>query len=86
MNDFGIMIPNVITPNGDDQNQYFKIVEEIPSQWHLRIFNRYGKLIFESEDYQQDWDGGNVPDGAYFFHLKNKDDLKQYKGVINVIR
>ena len=58
-----IYFPNVFSPNGDADNQYFypkgKNVEIISS---LRIYDRWGNLIFENENFEpndnsQGWDG-----------------------------
>jgi len=34
------------------------------------IFNRWGRIVYKSSDYQNDWDGGDLPDGVYFYVLK----------------
>lgn len=36
----------------------------------LHIFNRWGRIVYTSGDYQNDWDGGKLPDGVYFYVLK----------------
>lgn len=36
----------------------------------LVIFNRWGRVVYESSNYQNDWDGGSLPDGTYFYVLK----------------
>jgi len=33
----------------------------------VTIFNRWGTQVFHSDDYQNDWDGGDVSDGVYFY-------------------
>lgn len=33
----------------------------------LTIFNRWGRIVYKSDDYKNDWDGGNLPDGTYFY-------------------
>ncbi|MEZ4938402.1 MAG: PKD domain-containing protein [Crocinitomicaceae bacterium] len=88
-----IMIPNAFTPNGDGTNdQLFPIILDVDS-FEFRIFNRYGKLIYQSETYGDKWDGRYngkiVPDGVYVYQLKYVDLNKiphQKYGHITVLR
>ncbi len=53
----------------------------------LVIFNRFGRKVFESDNYHNDWDGGNLPDGTYFYVLKCqgfKDKKVVYKGSVTI--
>ena len=54
-------VPNVITMNGDGVNDEF-IIRNIEDydRVHVQIFNRWGNLVFESTDYQNDWKGEDV--------------------------
>jgi gliding motility-associated-like protein len=67
-------LPNVITPNGDGQNDTFRpfpyrFVESI----EMVIYNRWGQVVFETSDPDIGWDGTHkdagirVPDGVYFY-------------------
>lgn len=54
----------------------------------LVIFNRWGRIVYQSKDYKNDWDGGNLPDATYFYVLKCHG-LKQdanYKGSVMIFR
>ena len=67
---------------GDDKplNAYYE-------KTHLVIFNRLGRKVYESYDYKNDWDGGNLPDGTYFYVLKCqgfKDKNVVYKGSVTI--
>jgi gliding motility-associated-like protein len=84
----------VITPNDDGKNDWFTIncIYDLPNM--LSIYNRYGGLEFEMEDYDNSWQGrdqeGNVlSDGGYHWVLQvsypNGDD-KIYSGTVSVIR
>lgn len=80
-------IPNVITPNGDGVNDYlkFKGLEALGSN-SISIFNRWGKKLFEQENYKNDWNGAGHNDGTYFFILTvpgAKPDT--YKGHFQII-
>ena len=53
-----ITVPNVFTPNGDLKNDLFKpVLSFIPSEYHLIITDRQGRIIFETKDYNASWDG-----------------------------
>ena len=61
-------------------NVYYKSTE-------LVVFNRWGRTVYHSNDYQNDWDGGGLSDGTYFYVLKCKG-LKeeiQYQGSVMII-
>lgn len=49
--------PNAFTPNGDEQNDYFKVEGKFVAKGRLQIFNRWGEQIYETNDIQQGWDG-----------------------------
>ena len=54
----------------------------------LTIFNRWGRIVYHSKDYKNDWDGGNLPDGTYFYVLKCHG-LKQdatYQGSVAIVK
>lgn len=65
-----IIAPTVVTPNGDGDNDvlFFEGLEYYPSS-SLVIFNRWGNKIYESNDYQNDWNPTDVSDGTYFYIL-----------------
>jgi gliding motility-associated-like protein len=51
-------IPNAFSPNDDGRNDLFLPVGVCPTEnYHLRIFSRWGALVFESKDEGQGWDG-----------------------------
>ena len=63
-----VQFPNVFTPNGDGVNDKFEIVGLKPGKENkLEVFNRWGKKIYESTNYKNDWDGENYADGVYYF-------------------
>ncbi len=66
-----LIIPNVITPNGDGYNDVFHIENlEYYISNKLIIFNRWGKKIYEAENYQNNWGGGGYSDGVYYYILE----------------
>ena len=80
-----LMIPNIITPNGDGKNDIFKItnIEKVPNN-HLVIFNRWGKKVYEKDSYNNEWDGGKSPDGVYFIILTYKDNM-EHRGTLTIL-
>ncbi len=72
---YDFYLPNAFTPNNDGLNDYFR-VKYIPpiKKFELCIYNRFGQLIFKTNDYRQSWDGRfksiNQPSGSYLYTLK----------------
>lgn len=92
-------VPNSFTPDGDQFNQVFLPIFSLGidvSSYQFSIYNRWGELIFESNDLQVGWDGtypydnGVVQDGIYTwlidFKLKENDKRMVLTGHLNVLR
>lgn len=80
------VIPDIFTPNGDDLNETFTItgVEFFPGSSVL-IFDRWGGLVHESADYKNDWNGGDAPDGVYYY-IFNRSDGESFAGYVHLAR
>jgi gliding motility-associated-like protein len=52
-----LWFPNAFTPNGDGVNDFFKPKGQEISRYKLQIFNRWGAMIFESNNISVGWDG-----------------------------
>ncbi len=83
-------VPNIITPNPkkDTLNQEFVIgnLENFPGS-RLEIFDKWGNLIYESDDYKNDWDGGGHSEGTYFFILKpNAESMDDITGTVTILK
>ncbi|MDG1334246.1 MAG: gliding motility-associated C-terminal domain-containing protein [Crocinitomicaceae bacterium] len=81
-----VFIPQAVTPNNDGKNDYFdlKIGEE--TRLSLQIFNRWGQLVYENSDYQNDWNGQNangdeLKNDTYFYTLLVNDSIT-YNGYV----
>jgi gliding motility-associated-like protein len=72
--------PNIITPNGDTKNETF-IAPNIGSK--LEIYNRWGKPIYQSDSYQNNW-GQEVPNGVYYYLITSPTGTR-CKGWIHVL-
>jgi gliding motility-associated-like protein len=87
--DYQLFIPNVITPNGDGANDVFfiKNLEYYPGS-RLFIFNRWGQELYSSMDYRNDWGGGNLSAGNYYYHLfvHKQTNVTQYQGMLKIIK
>lgn len=82
-----IEIPNVFTPgNGDGKNDTFfiKHLDTNPNTI-VKILNRWGREVYSSSNYQNDWNGGDLPDGTYYYVVVLKSG-KDYKGTLKLIR
>ncbi|MDH3708637.1 MAG: gliding motility-associated C-terminal domain-containing protein [Cyclobacteriaceae bacterium] len=78
-----IFIPNIFTPNGDNVNETF-FIRNLPSDATLVISNRWGKIVYEASNYQNDWDGEDHSDGTYFYRLVAEGTV--YKGWVEIWR
>ncbi|HLW30317.1 MAG TPA: choice-of-anchor L domain-containing protein [Brumimicrobium sp.] len=68
--------PNIFTPNGDNENDFFTINAKNASALEVVILNRWGNVVFESEDLNFKWNGSinnsgaECTDGTYFYVFK----------------
>ena len=92
-------IPNTFTPDGDKFNNTFKPVFTTgydPYSYNMKIYNRWGEIIFETFNTQYGWDGyyGQDPlvcqSGVYTyfitFKLPGSEDWRQISGHVNLLR
>jgi len=85
----------VITPDGDGLNDEFMIncVESTRSN-QLEVYNRWGQLVFEAENYANDWEGtapngGNLAPGPYYYVFRYDDgssEEKETRGSLTIVR
>ena len=83
-----ISLPTLMTPNNDGLNDvlYIENLTEYDVR-ELKIWNRWGTPVYQSDDYQNDWDGGNVSDGVYFYELyvRNQQVIGNCYGTLTII-
>ena len=85
------VIPNVFTPNGDNINDTFT-VSGLSGTWTMHIYDRWGNLIFSTEQVSDGgWDGHNLlgleaVTAVYFYILKQENADNSYNGAIQLLR
>jgi len=78
-------IPNVITPNQDGANDAW-VIDGIEHVRHnLRLFNRWGQVLLDTENYGNNWKGDGASDGTYFYVLFTPHDSRSYTGTLTVL-
>lgn len=84
--DCEVIIPNVITPNGDGQNDKFAVEGILYVSNTVRIFNRWGQTVYEASNYRNQWDGGDLPDGTYFYEITVARKDQPFTGQLTILR
>ena len=74
---FSLFIPNTFTPDADEFNNTFHVEHYLDIyEWEMRIYNRWGQILFESYDPALGWDGTfngrMVQDGTYGYVIRYK--------------
>ncbi|MGB0806257.1 MAG: PKD domain-containing protein [Salibacteraceae bacterium] len=94
MDEFKVSIPNTFTPGTDGLNDTFiPVIYGVEELMYMRIFNRWGAMVYETEDITQGWDGtykGEIVahNSAFSYLVKVKrynGELKEYVGVVVVL-
>ncbi|GAA4379709.1 hypothetical protein GCM10023186_17390 [Hymenobacter koreensis] len=80
-----LTLPNIITPNSDRLNDVFEIKGLAGAGWQLVVYNRWGKRVYHTENYQNDW-GAAAAAGTYYFSLQHPTAGSVYKGYLQVVR
>lgn len=78
-----LFIPNLITPNSDASNDKF-VIKGMPEHSHLKIYNRWGTLVYQNHSYNNSWDAEGIS-GIYYYDLLLPDERK-YNGWLQVIK
>ena len=86
--DGSIYIPNIFTPNADNINDEFEILNlPVSGTSQLIITNRWGNEVFKSSDYREGnfWTAEETSDGIYFYRLK-VDGGQVFTGWVEILR
>ena len=90
----GLDIANAFTPNGDVENQYWKIYSPAGLERYkdalIRVYDKRGALVYEATGFSTPWNGegpnGALPADSYYYTIDLKYDKKKYKGVVTILR
>jgi gliding motility-associated-like protein len=88
-----LFVPTAFTPNHDGLNDFFSSFGEFVESFRLDIYDRWGKLLFRSENVNEGWDGNleglPVPEGVYVYRVKvmgyNGEEMEK-EGSVTLIR
>ncbi|MFM7235082.1 MAG: gliding motility-associated C-terminal domain-containing protein [Flavobacteriales bacterium] len=83
-----VKIPNIFTPNGGQGNDSFEIEGlEKYNGADLKVYNRWGQLVYESDNYKNDWRATDLTEGTYWYVLILPYGIKtEYKGTVELLR
>lgn len=93
--DWTFYIPNAFTPNGDGTNDFFYAKGTYISEFDMTIFDRWGNLIFHSDNINHYWDGKanngqNIAQQDVYVYVVKVKDLKnkkhKYTGMVTLIK
>lgn len=83
-------IMNLFTPNNDGFNDYWEIPDlEVYGKCEVKVYNRWGKLVFHSPDYHNEWDGtsdGNPLPSAPYYYIIKTENTGTITGTVNIVR
>jgi gliding motility-associated-like protein len=69
-----LTVPNTFTPNGDGANDEFRVIYRSIKEFHIWVYNRWGKLVYKSNDPSKGWDGNingrPASVGAYYYVIR----------------
>lgn len=90
---YGCYIPNAFTPNGDGNNDEWRIAGNAIAAYRLAVYDRWGAKMFESSSINEPWDGTHqgsaVMQGAYVYQIRIqtlKGEEKRYEGTVQLYR
>lgn len=91
-----VSVPNAFSPNGDGLNDDFKPVTDCSLPFSMQVYNKWGAIVFSSEDVSVGWDGRfegqEAPSGNYSYiifytvTINNKTIEESNKGSVKLIR
>lgn len=81
-----VVIPTVITPNGDSKNEFFVLQGLKAADWELAVYNRWGSQVFQQQRYDNRWNGSGQPAGTYYYLLRHATTGQQLRGWVEVVK
>jgi gliding motility-associated-like protein len=84
--DCEINVPNVFTPNNDGNNDSWYIEGIQYTTNTMKVFNRWGQVVYETNNYRNNWKAIDIPDGTYFYEIIVDRHEKPYTGHVTILR
>jgi len=89
-----VEIPNIFTPNSDQNNDQWGIKINVPAEVDLQIFNRWGEVVLHKKEditapgFVPLWDGAKHSGGVYYYVIRVQTDFekKEFKGNLTLVR
>lgn len=78
-----VMLPNIITPNGDQLNEKLIVRGLAAGTFALAVYNRWGRLVYEQANYVNNWDAAEQADGLYYYLVTTQTGVR-YKSWVEV--
>jgi gliding motility-associated-like protein len=94
--DQDVFIPEGFSPDGDGRNDQFVVYFTQGRTINLEVYNRWGNLVFKSDNYLNDWNGianrgtilygEELPEGTYFYLIRIEGESETRKGYLTLWR
>ena len=91
-----VNLPNAFSPNGDGVNDVFRAVTDCELSFSMQVYNKWGTVVFSSENIQEGWDGTYqgqpAPAGKYSYimfyvvEINNTTYEQTFRGSFELIR
>ena len=88
-NNYAVFFPTCFTPNGDGLNDVFKPFGGGVKKFSMEIYNRWGNLVYRTQNISQAWDGEGHGQDNYIWkaYLTDKDGIeREFLGSVTLIR
>lgn len=81
-----IELPNIVTPNDDAVNDLLEVkyLQFFPEN-EIKVYNRWGNIVFQKKNYMNDWNAKSVSDGVYFYVVSITGG-KEYTQILHVAK
>jgi len=91
--DYAVFPASAFTPNGDGLNDFFEVKSVAVAKFNIKVYSRWGQVIFESDDLETQWDGKvkgeYVPAGSYIYDIiitNMVGETMEKRGTVSVVR
>lgn len=86
-NPCGLVVRELITPNGDGANDFW-VVENLlyAPQNRVALYDRWGELVFRTENYENDFDALDLPLGVYYYVVQDLSHQVNHSGYVWISR